>query len=144
MVFVVPLAHAERWCQWSGTEGINCINDRDGVIRLPDTIPIRTVNKINALGYYRVVITQPTIGADQKRGAEIWGFAANEISLTWAVEDMTAEEIAQRTAGAMPISEYYLWKALLATGTITQQQAATYLPQELIDAYQARDALENP
>ena len=140
--FFASSAYADRWCQWSGTQGIECKNDRDGVLNLP--FPTRTEALINTKGYFRVTITQPTIGANQVRDAEVWGFADNQISLTWSVRDLTAAEIQARTAGAMSLSQYYIWKTLLATGVITQQQAANHLPQKLIDAYQARDAIENP
>jgi hypothetical protein len=57
---------------------------------------------------------------------------------------MTTEEIDERDSGVMPLSEYYLWKTLIVTGVITQQQAVDNLPDELIKAYQARNRLENP
>jgi len=140
--FSVP-AFADTWCEWDGTTGINPQSDNRGYI-LIEGRPTRTPSIANAAGWYKVVVTQPTIGVDQIKYDEVWGFAANEISKTWTVRDLTAEELDQREAGAMPLSEYYLWWTLIETGLITQQQAANHLPQELIDAYQARDRLENP
>jgi len=141
-LFAVP-SFADQWCEWSGTEGENCQSDGRGYIMI-DGFPTRTPAIANTKGWYKLIVTQPTIGADQTRDAEVWGFAANEISKTWTVRDLTAEEIDQRDASPMPLSEYYLWWTLIETGTITQQQAVNHLPQELIDAYQARDRLENP
>jgi hypothetical protein len=42
----------------------------------------------------------------------------------------------------MPIGQYYLWRALIAKGVITQQEAAMYLPAELIEAYLARKRIK--
>ena len=144
IVLFAPLANADRWCEWSGTQGINCRNDRNGVLMSPTNFPTSTVSKINSWGVYHLTETQPTLGADQVRDAEVWSKVDNEIYLTWTVRDMTATEIDERIASPMSITDYYLWKVLLVTGTITQQQAVDRLPQELIDAYQARDRLENP
>lgn len=146
-LFVSPV-YADQWCQWSGTEAENCYREYSvGIINVPGYFPIRTAgneSKINSRGYYHLTVIQPTIGADQIKDSVLWDFTDNEITKTWSVRDMTQQEIDERTAQPMPLSEYYLWKALIVTGTITQQQAAQNLPQELIDAYQARDALENP
>ena len=144
IVLFASFANADRWCEWSGTEGENCRNDRNGVLMSPTNFPTSTVSKINSWGVYHLTTTQPTIGADQVRDAEVWSKVDNEIYLTWTVRDMTATEIDQRIANPMSITDYYLWKVLLVTGTITQQHAADRLPQGLIDAYQARDRLENP
>ncbi len=144
LLFIASFAYADMWCQWSGTKGENCINDNNGVVRIVGKVPARTEAIINDHGYYRVTTTQPTIGEDQVRDDVVWGLAGNQMSRTWTVRDLTTDETDERDASPMPLSEYYLWRALIATGTITQQQAATYLPQELIDAYQARDRLENP
>ena len=141
LFFAAP-AFADTWCEWSGTEGENCKNDRDGVLNMP--FPTRTEAIINSHGYYRVVTTEPTLGADQVRDAEVWAKPDNTITKTWSVRDLTATELDQRIANPMSITDYYLWKALLVTGTITQQQAVAGLPAEMIDAYQARARLENP
>ena len=138
---IAPYAYADRWCQWSGTEGENCLNDRNGIVRVPGKLPASTVAIINSHGYFRVIQTQPTIGPDQLRDAEVWGFADNEITLTWTVREMTATEIDNRIASPMSVTDYYIWKALLVTGVLTQQQAVNNLPPELIDAYQARERL---
>jgi len=139
IILMTPFAYADRWCQWSGTEGIECKNDRDGVLNMP--FPTRTESLINAKGYYRVTITQPTIGENQVRDAEVWGFADNQISLTWTVRDLTVTEIDQRIANPMSITNYYIWKTLIKTGLITQAQAAANLPAEMVDAYLARKRL---
>ncbi|MCP4262754.1 MAG: hypothetical protein GY774_35395 [Planctomycetes bacterium] len=143
MLLITPFAYADQWCEWSGTAGINCINDRYGVISL-DGVPTRTEAFINSFGLFRLTITQPAIGADETTNAEIWDKVGNQLSLTWSVRAMTQEEIDQRDSSPMSLSEYYLWTTLEATGTITIQQIQDNLPQELIDAYLARDRLENP
>ena len=136
---------ADQWCEWNGTSGENCKNDSQGFIVLPNGLPVAVDEEnFNRHGYYRTVTTYPALGENQVRDQEVWEFADNEISRTWTVRDMTAEEIDQNIASPMPLSEYYLWKALIVTGVITQQQAAANLPQELIDAYLARDRLINP
>ena len=103
-----------------------------------------SAENLNPRGWYELTVTEPTVGEDQVKDAVVWGFETNQISKTWTVRDMTTTEIDARDADAMPLSEYYLWKTLIATGVITQQQAVNNLPAELIDAYQARDRLENP
>ena len=117
---------------------------------LPDRPKISTDAECLANnGFYILETTEPVLGENQVRDAEVWEFVSHpvqgdKITRTWTVRDMTATEIDVRQAGPMPISEYYLWKALIVTGVITQQQAAANLPQELIDAYLARDRIENP
>ena len=145
MLFSTPL-FAGTWCEWSGTEGINCKSDSRGYITLPSglRVSIDQVN-FNSHGYYERITTQPTIGTDQVRDAEVWGFADNQISLTWTVRDLTAQEILERDASAMPLSEYYLWKAIVAGGLFTSAQVVTYLTAnapELVDAYQARKTID--
>ena len=142
---MTPLAYADRWCQWSGTEGTECKNDRDGVLNMP--FPTRTESIINSYGYYRVTITQPVIGENQTRDAEIWGFADNQISLTWSVRDLTATELDNRAASPMSVNDYYVWKAFMQAGIFTQAQLVAYFQAnqpEMIEAYQARDRLLNP
>jgi len=142
IILMTPLAYADRWCQWSGTEGTECKNDRDGVLNMP--FPTRTESIINSYGYYRVTITQPVIGENQTRDAEIWGFADNQISLTWSVRDLTAQEILERDARAMSLTDYLQWNALVVGGVFTSQQIVTYLTAnypEIVDAYLARKAL---
>ena len=141
ILLIASFAHADRWCEWSGTVGENCVNDRSGVLLSPAGIPTRTVATINSWGLFKTTETQPIVGEDQRRDAEVWAFADNEITLTWTVRDMTATELDNRIASPMSVTNYYIWKALIATGTITIQQAQDNLPQELIDAYQARKRL---
>ena len=140
-VTTTPL-YAATWCGWSGTEGINCRSDTAGWIQLPNGLLIAVDEEnFNRHGYYRLETTEPTVGVDQVRDATVWGFADNVITRTWTVRDLTTTELDENEARAMPLSEYYLWKALLVKGVITQQEAATALPQELIDAYLARKRL---
>ena len=141
IVLFAPFANADRWCEWSGTEGENCRNDRNGVLMSPTNFPTSTVSKINSWGVYHLTTTQPEIGEDQIRDAEVWSKVDNEIFLTWTVRDMTETEIDQRIANPMSVTDYYIWKALLVTGVLTTAQAVANLPAEMIDAYQARARL---
>jgi len=137
--------YADTWCEWTGTEGANCKSDTNGYVVLPNGLPIAVDEEnFNRHGYYRLITTDPVLGENQVRDEVVWGFSDNTITRTWTVRDLTAEEIDQRAASPMPLSEYYLWKALIVKGVITQQEAANALPQDLIDAYLARDRLENP
>ena len=139
--FISTAAYADRWCQWSGTEGENCKNDSKGILNMP--FPTKTETLINTKGYYRVTINQPSIEINQVKDTEIWDKVGNQISLTWTVRTLSDAEIDARDSEAMPLSEYYLWKVMLTTGIITQQQAQQYLPAELIEAYRARNRMEN-
>ena len=137
--------YAKTWCTWSGTEGENCQSDSKGYIRIPDGHPIAAnETNLNDHGFYEKTDTQPTIGADQTKDAEVWGMVGNQISLTWTVRDLTAIEIDNRVASPMSVSDYYVWWTLIETGTITIAQAQAHLPAELIQAYQARGRLLNP
>ena len=138
--FISPLALADQWCEWSGTQGINCQSDGRGFI-LIENRPTRTPSVANAAGWYKVIVTEPSVGVDETKDAEVWDKVGNQITLTWTVRDLTATEIDEQIASPMQIEMYYVWKALLATGTITQQQAADNLPQEMVDAYMARKRL---
>ena len=156
---VVPtLAFADTWCMWNGTQGEYCQSDTKGYIRvtsehtnktLANNVVVGTAEDYNAVGYYLLETTYPALSENEVRDQEVWEFVSHpvqgdKITRTWTVRDLTTEEIDQNLANPMPLSEYYLWRALIVTGVITQQQAQNNLPQELIDAYQARDRLENP
>ena len=143
-MLVPSLLLAGTWCQWDGSQGINCQSTSRTYITINNVKVSVSAENLNPRGWFERTTTQPTIGEDQVKDAEVWGFVDNEISLTWTVRDMTAAEIDTRDASPMPLSEYYLWKTLITTEVITQQQAVNNLPAELIDAYQARDRLENP
>jgi len=142
LIFSPSVLLADSWCQWDGSQGINCQSDNKGYIRTPFKVSTEAV--ANDRGWFRVEVTQPAIGANQVKNAVVWDKVDNIITKTWTVRDLTATEIDQNVAAPMPLSEYYLWKALLVKGVITQQEAANALPQNLIDAYMARDRLENP
>ena len=148
MLIIILLPYnvfAGTWCNWSGTEGTNCKTDTKGYIITAEGLPVGvSAASLNPRGWYERIITQPTLGTNQVKDAEVWSFADNQISLTWTVRDLTATEIDENTAGAMEIGQYYIWKTLLTTGVITQQQAVNNLPAELIQAYQARARLEAP
>lgn len=141
ILFLVIPAGAGTWCQWSGTKGENCQEAKDGVIMSPSGFPIRTESIAKAKGVYPLTVTEPTLGANQVKGAEVWAFANDAITKTWAVRDLSATEIDEKTAGPMGLSDYYIWKTLIKTGVITQAQAQTHLPKMLLDAYVARKKL---
>jgi hypothetical protein len=140
LLWAVP-GFAGTWCQWDGSKGINCRTTSRSYITISGVRVTVSAENLNPRGWYERTITEPTVGADQVKDAEVWGFANDEISLTWTVRDLTTTEIDTRDAQLMDITDYYLWKALIVTGTITQQQAADNLPQEMIDAYLARKRL---
>ena len=145
MILLVPtILFAGTWCQWDGSQGTNCQSTTRTYITINNVRVTVSAENLNPRGWYELTVTEPTVGEDQVKDAVVWGFETNQISKTWTVRDMTTTEIDARDADAMPLSEYYLWKTLIATGVITQQQAVNNLPAELIDAYQARDRLENP
>ena len=145
MILLVPtILFAGTWCQWDGSAGTNCQSTSRTYIIINNVRVSVSAENLNPRGWYELTVTEPTVGEDQVKDAIVWGFATNQISKTWTVRDMTSEEIDTRDASPMPLSEYYLWKTLIATGVITQQQAVDRLPTELINAYQARDRLENP
>jgi len=137
------VSFADQWCQWSvpETKGVDCQSDSRGYIRI-EGFKVKTPSIANNAGWYRLIVTQPAIGDDQTRDAEVWGFADNEISRTWTVRDLTAEELDQRSAGPLDITMYYLLKGLMAKDVFTLQEARNFFPQETIDAYQARSRLE--
>jgi hypothetical protein len=139
----MSVASAGTWCQWDGSKGINCQSDSKGYIYI-DGFKVSTPERANNAGYYKVAVVEPVINFNQIVDQETWAFTGNTIIHEWTVRDRTAEEIDLLISKAMPKSEYYIWKALLVKGVVTQQEAATALPQELIDAYMARDRLENP
>jgi hypothetical protein len=150
ILLIAPFAYADTWCMWSGTEGENCRSDNLGSIRMPSDLSDKTLaNNVisgtegdyNAVGFYKLTTTQPEIGENQVRDAEVWDKVDNQITRTWTVRDLTAEEIDNRIASPMSVTNYYIWKALIATEVLTIQQAQNNLPQELIDAYQARKRL---
>ena len=144
ILFIPSLLFAGTWCQWDGSQGTNCKAVTRTYITINNVRVTVSAENLNPRGWYELTVTEPGIDADQVKDTVVWGFATNQISKTWSVRDMTAVEIDTRDASPMPLSEYYLWKTLIATGIITQQQAVNNLPTELINAYQARDRLENP
>jgi hypothetical protein len=144
MVFFSVPAFAADWCKWVDGEAVDCLSDRKGVI-MANNFPTRGAIRCNAKGWYKVIVTQPTLDPviPQMRTDKIWGFADNEITQTWNVRDLTDPELDQRTSGAMQIQIYELWKAVMFLG-ITPEQAVNFLPPERIAAYAARNRLENP
>jgi hypothetical protein len=150
LIFALPFwANAEQLCEWTGTTVGNCVNlISGGVVYLPNrAIPIKDPEVLRERGYYPVIVTDPVMGENQIRDQVVWDVPdppGDAITKTWTVRDLTTTEIDQNTAAIMSHDIYALWRVLFWKGIITQQEAATILPQEMIDAYQARDRLENP
>jgi hypothetical protein len=142
--FAEKSAFAETWCQWSGTEGYNCKSVIRGYVIISGVKVAADADNLLSRGFYPLITTEPTLGENQVKDSLVWGFANDEITLTWTVRDLTTTEIDQNTAAIMSRDIYAIWRVLFWKGVITQQEAATILPQEMIDAYQARDRLENP
>ena len=143
ITFIASTSVAGTWCQWSGTAGINC-KSTSGTIYLANGIPVKEKD-FNEYGYYERITTQPTLGADQVKDTEVWGFADNEISLTWTIRDLTAQEILERDAAAMSLTDYLQWKAIVQFTSATSEQIVTFLtanyPEQVI-AYQARKTID--
>jgi hypothetical protein len=139
----VGVAHAGTWCFWDAANSVatDCQSDSAGYI-LIDGFKVRSPDIANDRGWYLTETTRPSLTSTQTLDTLVYSLDGTTITRTWTVRDLTAEEIALSEADAMPLGEYYLWKVLIARGVITQAQAAAVLPQELIDAYLARQALE--
>lgn len=148
LLFAVSTASAERWCQWSGTQGENCLNDKDGILRPPGYFAVKIIGneaKINGYGYYFLTTTQPIIGADQYRDAEVWALVGNQMSLTWTVADYTAQEILEREARAMSLLDYLQWKAIVQFTSATSEQVEGFLTAnypDIVAAFLARKELQ--
>jgi len=150
IVLIPSLAMAGiRFCQWNNDDKqpfacqtVVRVNGQHQ-ITLPDGTVVTTVQAANDAGLYRLRFVAPTIGENQKRGDKTYSLMGNEITMTYEVIDLTQEEIDAITAQVMDMNIYYLWKLLMETGVITVQQALDNVPQEVIDAYQARKRLES-
>jgi len=142
-LFAVGVASAEYWCQWDGSAGINCKSANIGdQITKPNggRIYVSEYN-LNSHDYYKVTDTNPTIGADEKRGVVQWGKVDNQISRTWAVDAMSQAEIDLRdNTNACAGMENTMWlaKKLVTKGTLV---AGDFSAAETT-IYQACQALE--
>lgn len=149
VVFMTSTSFASQWCEWSGSEGINCQSDSKGYI-LINSIKTRTPALANSKGWFKVTETPVTPGADQVIDAEVWSFASPDIGKTWSVRDMTTQEIQDRddqiaVQDVLTRNEYYILKMLMLPGIINLTTGAidvSVVPQYMIDAYQARGRLE--
>jgi len=145
LILATP-ALAGTWCQWDGSKGVNCRGVSGDRFRLPSGVWVAQKD-FNEYGYYERITTNPVLGENQVRDQEVWGFADNQISLTWTVRDLTAAEIDQRAAGAMDLATYLIFRLLVNKSVTTNTELRTYMETkypELADAYEARDRLENP
>lgn len=149
LVLIPTISFAGQWCKWDGSKGVSCQGDSKGYIIVDNGFKVSTESILNGHGFYELTITEPTVGANQVKDAEVWGLVGNQMSLTWTVRDMTTTEIDERTAGPMTIEDYLQFKILThpTYGIVTKAQLRTYLENnypEVIDAFEARDRLENP
>ena len=152
LILCVPsLAFAGTWCQWEGATRVNCKSTNKTSIFITDHLVTVSAENLNPRGWFELITTQPTIGADQVRGAEIETKPANEILLTWAVDDMTAQEIQNRAdeiaaqEGLISRELYYVLNCFLKNGSIDVVNGKLNpagCPQKLKDAYSARGRLE--
>ena len=137
-----------EWCQWDGSQGVNCQPDTPGFIVIGG-VKTRTPAIANAKGWYKLLVVKPTVAADQIVDGETWAFSGDTIIKTPIVRDMTAEEIANRSALPMSLADYVQFRLFIESGAYTQQELVAllrqHLPaeaaQELIDAYLARKQL---
>lgn len=147
LLFAAVQAHATDWsvvnecCQWSGTEGVNCLPvkrvNNMTYITLPNGLNISTVTSLHLNDYYPKVVTEPALLSTQAKDAEVWAFENDEITLTWTVRAKTDTEIAQ----AMSFDAYRIWKVLISESVLTTGQITPHLTQAEIDAYLARQEL---
>ena len=141
-VFVASTASAEYWCQWDGSAGVNCKSSSGPSVTTPSGKLISTDEpNMNSYSYFKVTDTNPTIGADEKRGAVQWGKVDNQISRTWAVDAMSQAEIDLRdntAACAGYQNTMWLAKKLVTKGTLV---AGDFTAAETT-IYQACQALE--
>jgi len=144
LVFPVTV-NAATWCNWTGSEGENCQSDSKGFIRTAEGLPVGVSTAgLNPRGWYELTDTQPTIGEDQVRDEVQWSIADNQISHTRTVRDLSAEEIDERTASAMSLSDWRQWSAIQLISGATNQQMRNYMGDELVEQWLARNRLENP
>ena len=140
VLFFSATSIAGDWCKWIDSKGEQCLSDSKGYI-LIEGRPIKTESTANDYGYYRLTVFTPDRLPNQILDTEVWSLVDNQMLRTWTVRDMTATEIAEREAEAMPLSEYYLWKVLVLKGVVTGAELSANLSVELKDAYLARKAL---
>ena len=145
--FIPSLLFAGTWCQWDGSQGTNCQSTTRTYITINNVRVSVSAANLNPRGWYELTVTDPTIGADQVRDAEVWDLVSNEMSKTWTVRDMTAVEIDTRDAAAMPLIDYLQFNLMVEKGVATPAEIVAYLTAkypEVLAAYLARDRLENP
>ena len=130
LLLISTSSTAGTWCHWTGAVGQLCKDDSKGYIVISGR-PISTPAVANAHGYYKVTITSDTPGAET-----VW-----VLDGTGLLKTPSITEIDEDKSKPMAVGQYYLWKALIAKGLITQAEAVNFLPAELIDAYQARERL---
>lgn len=128
------------YAQWDGTKGVNQQSDAKGYLIAPDGHKIAPDVSVE-FGLYPVVVTEPSVGTDQIKDTAVWGFADDQISLTWTVRDKTSDELAQEAAGElMGRDTYYaiytLLNLLISKGVCTQQEYVSTLPSKMVLALQ--------
>ena len=133
------------YAQWNGSRGVNQCSDAAGYIALPSGLNVSDPgddSNYNSHGYYRVIVTQPTLSATETKDQEVWDFDGSTITLTWTVRNKTQDELDEETAhGVLDRQLYYVLKWLFNEGVITQTNVNN-APQALRDAWAARTRLE--
>ena len=142
MVSFASPAFAGTWCEWTGTTTVNCQSDSKGYVRRSDGLPIGGGGEnYNANGLYELITTEPQIGANQVKDAEVLEFVDNTITRTWTVRDLTAAEIDNRVASPLSVNDYWQWRAIQLAGGWTDAQMLTRLPADIVEAFKARKRL---
>ena len=135
LVLFAVNAHATTYCQWVGSEGVNCKLTRgeQNILYLDGYFPFKeNATKANGYGYYELLTVNPVVdSATEKRGDIQWSFADNQITRTWLVADKTTDEL-NNDKCALIRSNIWIVKKLIANGTldvetdITANEKAAY------------------
>ena len=97
LVLLASPALAEQYCEWSGTEGVNCQNDNKGYVRTSAGLPVGGgVSNYNDNGLFLLSIVEPTLGVNEVRDQDQWSFDGSVITRTWSTRTLTAQEIQDR------------------------------------------------
>jgi len=136
-ILLAASANASQWCQWDGTQGLECQSDARGYIKISG-FPVKTPAIANARGYFKVTDTIPELTATQKFGAIVWEKVGNDINRTYTVVDKTTTENDEDTARALSLEMYVVLKWMVAQGVINPATA----PTALKNAYLARQRIE--
>ena len=105
LLFAVS-AHAETFCQWTGSATTNCVSAKlgtDGLYRAVVNGGKKNFveDQANEHGYYLLIDTATEYDSTTHRlGAAVYGFANSTISRTWEAVALTAQELAANAEAA--------------------------------------------